>query len=200
MSALSHGKSGRIVALPASTTSLLRSTLVIPSLPSALIELVQNALDAEATRIDVSVDLDRWTIKCDDNGTGISRLELSRIAGERYLSSKTLPGEAEEGRETFGFRGEALASLADMGLLELLSKSRGGQDGTVSLVVRGGDRLYEGQARTERHAEGTTVWVRDMFYKVSSWPSAFAAPRLTLLRSGPCGESLYRPLQLASLS
>ena len=172
MASLSPGEARQITSLPSATTSLLRSTLVIPSLPAALVELVQNALDAQATRIDVSVDLDRWTIKCEDNGIGITRSELSKIAGERYFSSKTLPGD-ESGMETFGFRGEALASLADMALLEMVSKSRGGSDGTVSLVVRGGERLYEGQASTERATEGTTVWIRDIFYKVRDLGAAF---------------------------
>lgn len=156
-----------IVPLPPSTTSLLRSTLVIPSLPAALLELVQNALDAQASRIDVSFDLDRWTIKCEDNGVGIVRSQLGGVASERYLTSKTMPGDEaqQQGGETFGFRGEALASLADVALLELVSKARGAGK-TISLVVRGGERLHEGVASTERPTEGTTVWVRDIFYKV----------------------------------
>lgn len=116
----------------------------------------------------MTVDLDRWTIKCEDNGVGISRSELSKVAAERYWTSKTLPGdELQEGRrETFGFRGEALASLRDMALLEIVSRSQGSEE-TVSLVARGAERLYEGVASTSRATEGTTVWVRDIFYKVS---------------------------------
>ncbi|ORY75708.1 hypothetical protein BCR35DRAFT_306246 [Leucosporidium creatinivorum] len=175
-----------IAPLPATTTSLLRSTLVIPSLPAALIELVQNALDAQSSRIDVTVDLDRWTIKCEDNGLGISRSELTKVAGERYWSSKTLPGEElqEDERETLGFRGEALTSLRDMALLEIVSRSQGGEE-TVSLVARGGERLYEGVASTPRATEGTTVWVRDIFYKwpVRRKPLSTPSARITLLNS-----------------
>lgn len=195
-----------IAPLPATTTSLLRSTLVIPSLPAALIELVQNALDAHASRIDVTVDLDRWTIKCEDNGTGISRSELAKVAGERYWTSKTLPGKEElqeGGSETFGFRGEALASLRDMALLEIVSRSQGNEE-TVSLVARGAERLYEGVASTSRATEGTTVWIRDIFYKVSCRLTSLALEghaelRSLALRSGQSVENLSRRHQPASL-
>lgn len=163
-----------ISPLPLATTSLLRSTLVIPSLPSLLVELVQNSLDARATQINLGVDLDRWTIKCEDNGSGIAWSDLSKVGGERYWTSKTR-GEDEE---TFGFRGEALASMADVGVLEIWTRPSGmsardeqdemqmDEGESFELVVKGGRQLSQGKATSKRPSSGTTVWVRDIFYKV----------------------------------
>mgnify|MGYP001590390189 FL=1 len=127
-----------VAALPARTTSLLRSSLVIPSIPSILVELVQNALDAQANTVDLFFDLERWSIKIEDNGWGLSRDNLGRVGGERYLTSKL--GEGGMGAvETFGFRGEALASIADVAMLEVLTqpRSEGGEEGeSYSLVLR----------------------------------------------------------------
>jgi hypothetical protein len=190
-----------IAPLPPQTASLLRSSLVIPSLPSALIELVQNSLDAHSTQVSLSIDLDRWTIKCEDNGRGITREDLKRVGGERYWTSKL--DEGGMGKvETFGFRGEALASLADMALLEVLTRPSGGE--TFSLVVKGGARLFEGEATTKRPASGTTVWVRDIFYKVrrdSRGDRDREEPDPDLPRgSGPSGADLCQVPPLAFLS
>lgn len=169
-----------IAPLPDSTKSLLRSTLIIPSLPSILIELVQNSLDAQSNNVILSFDLDRWTIKCEDDGWGLTRNEMRRVGGERYWTSKLeQDDEKMEKVNTFGFRGEALASLADVGMLEILTRSRrdentmldeevsvlGGE--SYSLLFRGGERIYNGTAKVKRNSIGTTVWVRDIFYQVS---------------------------------
>ncbi|KAK4698542.1 hypothetical protein P7C70_g7732, partial [Phenoliferia sp. Uapishka_3] len=154
-----------ITALPESTRSLLRSSVVIPSLPSVLLELVQNSLDARATSINVFVNLDRWSIKCEDDGCGFSREELGLLGRERYWTSK-VGADREDDVETFGFRGEALASLADIALLEVLTKRERDGGESYSLVVKGGKLAFEGVAKTKRTAGGTTVWARDIFYKV----------------------------------
>lgn len=164
-------KIGIIKPLPNKTTSLLRSTLIIPSLPSILIELVQNSLDAKASNIIVSFELDNWTIKCEDDGYGLTNLEMLKVGGERYLTSK-LDIENNRGMEevdTFGFRGEALASLADVAMLEILSKTRrvvAGSNESYSLLFRGGEKIYNGIAAVKRNSIGTTVWIRDIFWKV----------------------------------
>lgn len=171
-----------IEALPGETASLLRSTLVIPSLPAALLELVHNSVDAGATKVDCSIDLDRWTIKCQDDGCGISPRDLSAVArgagqraadqeGDDHGGGRGWTSKSLDRNDSFGFRGEALTSLADLGLLEVLTKTDSDQDGggeSWSVVVRGSDRLFQGKARTPRTLKGTTVWVRDLFYKVRS--------------------------------
>jgi DNA mismatch repair protein MLH3 len=69
--------------LPDPLVAQLRSNLNITSLACAFRELVQNALDAGATRIDCWVDPATWSVKVSDNGTGISRHDLQRV-GVRY--------------------------------------------------------------------------------------------------------------------
>lgn len=155
--------------LPPSASSLLRSTVIVPSIQSCLVELVQNALDAQSSKIEVHVDLDTWTIRCQDDGTGMLPTTLEALSsGERYWTTKDTLSSA--GNETFGFRGEALASLAAVGLLEIHTKTADAP--THSLVLRGGEKLYHGKAAMERAAgRGTSVWTRDLFYKASCFPS-----------------------------
>ena len=162
-----------IVALPVSTTSQLQSGVVIPSLPAVLIELVQNSLDARATSVQVTVDLSRWSIKCEDDGCGLSRDDLQLLGRERNLTSKLDP-TGEGPVETFGFRGEALASVGQVAVLEVLTRRDHGDGESYSLVVRDGKIALEGIAKTKRVAGGTTVWARDIFYNVRlisfPWP------------------------------
>ncbi|KAG7527432.1 hypothetical protein FFLO_06943 [Filobasidium floriforme] len=91
--------------LPDPLVAQLRSNLNITSLACALRELVQNALDAGATRIDCWVDPATWSVKVSDNGTGISRHDLERV-GVRYATSKARGKSELVPANTFGFRGE----------------------------------------------------------------------------------------------
>ena len=72
-----------IRTLPDSTANQIRSSFVIPSLAACVIELVQNSLDANATRIDVAVGPDSWQCRVTDNGHGIEENNLRSIA-KRY--------------------------------------------------------------------------------------------------------------------
>lgn len=176
-----------IQPLPERTTSLLRSSVVISSLPCVLSELVQNSLDARASLIRLTVDLDRWTLACHDDGHGIPPTQLQPLGKERYMGSKLGGGSTRARRargprgapsqadsrpeigldevETFGFRGEALSSLADIGLLEVVTRTADG--GTHELIVSEGKTITCAAARAEREGIGTSVWVRDIFARVS---------------------------------
>ena len=72
-----------IRALPDSTTSQIRSSFIIPSLTACVLELVQNSLDASATRIEVAVGPDSWQCRVTDNGRGIDEDDLRKL-GRRY--------------------------------------------------------------------------------------------------------------------
>ncbi|BGP28900.1 DNA mismatch repair protein [Rhodotorula toruloides] len=161
----------QLALLPPRTSSLIRSSTVVPTLPSILSELVQNSIDARATAISCAVDLDTWTVRVEDNGTGIAQQDFALLrTAARHLTSKlsvTANGTADEafaGVVTYGFRGEALASLQDVGTLEIRTKTAD-DDEAQQLVLRGGECLTYGESRTER-SMGTTVWVRDIFYKL----------------------------------
>ncbi|GAA5920751.1 hypothetical protein JCM1841_004163 [Sporobolomyces salmonicolor] len=190
--------------LPPRTASLLRSSIVIPSLPSILAELVHNALDARATQVHLTVDLDTWSIKCDDNGSGISPQGLATLEHEGRYSTSKLPGsDSQPPWHAYGFRGEALASLADVGLLEVRTRTAQGE--THELVLRGGATLSRGVSSIKRTAQGTTVWVRDIFYKwpVRRRPLSTPSAQLSLLssfRSALATLSLVHPSVSFSLA
>ena len=115
----------RLVVLPPSTVSRLRSDTIVPSLAQAAEELVANALDAGATAIAVSLHVQRLALSVADNGSGLRQYDL-QLACQRHCTSKLSSlTELEDGPATLGFRGEALASLADVSILELQSRARG---------------------------------------------------------------------------
>lgn len=154
--------------LPPTTASLLRSAVVLPSIPTCLAELVHNSIDAAASKIDLSYDLDRWTVACHDNGCGIARADLSHLGRHRYLTSKLDNTDTALGRiSTLGFRGEALASLADVGLLEVVTLSAEDEQ-TWELLASEGATISLQPATKERAGIGTSVWVRDIFAKVGT--------------------------------
>lgn len=78
--------------LPPPVQARLRSTQILTSLPQIISELVQNALDASASAIDIGIDCAEWTIWVRDNGAGISKDGLESLAeGGRYSACYILP-------------------------------------------------------------------------------------------------------------
>lgn len=78
-----HDMAGDIRELPQDTRDTLRSTFIIQTLPSCIVELVQNALDAQATAIEVAVSVANWECRVTDNGHGIDVRSLG-LLGRRY--------------------------------------------------------------------------------------------------------------------
>lgn len=124
----------------------------------AVAELVENALDAGASRIDVEVDGDGTElIRVRDDGRGMSPEDAER-AVERHATSKIADAADLDAVETLGFRGEALASIAAVSRLELVTND-GGPRGTRVRVADGETRV-----QSAARGEGTTVTVRDLFH------------------------------------
>ncbi|KAJ8086935.1 DNA mismatch repair protein [Marasmius tenuissimus] len=149
------------------TRTKLRSTQILTSLPQIVSELFQNSLDAGAKNIEVGVDCEEWMCWVMDDGHGISKDGLSLLSSAgRYGSSKAYDPDTLNVLSTFGFRGEALASAADLGCLEISSRTSRSKE-TWSLIVKEGRTLYLGGAvRWKRDGHGTTVCVRDAFYNL----------------------------------
>jgi DNA mismatch repair protein MutL len=121
-------------------------------------ELLDNALDAGADRIEVVVDGDGTDrIEVSDDGRGMSRAD-ARLAVERHATSKVAGADDLDGVGTLGFRGEALPSIAAVARLELVTSD--GDAGTRVVVDRDGETHVESAAR----GRGTTVTVRDLFH------------------------------------
>ena len=110
---LSVAMSG-IAPLPPQTRSILRSTIILPSLVSLVSELIQNSLDANASNLEISIDCEEWSCSVQDDGGGISKDDLDVIANtdqpgisSRYSTSKT-HGTSNAYPTTLGFRGEGM--------------------------------------------------------------------------------------------
>ena len=110
-----------IQALPTEVINLIAAGEVIDSIAAAVRELVENSLDAGATRIVVSVWPEQWRVQVADNGTGMDLENLQQAASPHSTSKITTEADLYK-IATLGFRGEALHSLAQLGCLEVLSR------------------------------------------------------------------------------
>jgi DNA mismatch repair protein MutL len=126
---------------------------------SVVKELVENAVDAGARRVEVGLaraGLDAITV--DDDGEGIHANELS-LAVERHATSKIDPHGPIDAIDTLGFRGEALAAIATVARLSIVSRPPGAADAAELRVVGG----LAGAVRPAARAPGTTVRVESLF-------------------------------------
>ncbi|KIO12562.1 hypothetical protein M404DRAFT_12760 [Pisolithus tinctorius Marx 270] len=154
--------------LSAETRAKLRSTQFLTSLPHIVSELLQNSIDSGASHIDVGVDCEDWSCWVRDDGSGFAKDGLAQIAkgseDGRYMSSKAYSAASLESVSTFGFRGEALASMADLCCLEISSRTARSRE-SWSIIMKGGQTLYTGPSvRWRRESAGTAVSVRDAFF------------------------------------
>lgn len=146
--------------LPAEVVARIAAGEMI-SRPAALVkELIENALDAGGTHLSIEIReaLDRF-LRVSDNGCGIRRAELA-LAFERHATSKIASEEDLLAVETLGFRGEALASIAEIARVSLVSRMA--QDEHAwELRAEGGEI---GEVIAAARAPGTTVTVEDLFF------------------------------------
>jgi DNA mismatch repair protein MutL len=127
---------------------------------SVVKELVENAIDAGATRITVEVDEGGKTlIRVNDNGCGMTAQEAV-LALQRHATSKISSAEDLSSVRTLGFRGEALPSVASVSRLSVVTRPRGEVEG-IRLEADGGDIR---ELEPVGAAEGTTITIRDLFY------------------------------------
>ncbi|MFI4995516.1 MAG: DNA mismatch repair endonuclease MutL, partial [Hyphomicrobiales bacterium] len=134
---------------------------VIERPAAAVKELVENALDAGARRVDVVIEAGgRRLIRVSDDGSGMGAEDLA-LSVERHATSK-LPDEDLFAISTFGFRGEALPSIAAVSRLEIVSRHEHADTAHALTVEAGTVRPLRPAARQQ----GTTVEVRDLFSAV----------------------------------
>src|ERR1700722_5412809 len=135
---------------------------VIERPASVVKELIENAFDAGARRIDIEIERAGLAlIRVRDDGCGLDAADLA-LAIERHATSKIATLEDLEGIASFGFRGEALPSIGSVARLRLVSRSRTAEQGN-ELKVEGGVRSALAPAA---HPAGTSVEVRHLFYNV----------------------------------
>lgn len=150
----------KIRVLPDHISNLIAAGEVVERPASVAKELVENAIDAGATRITIDVESGgRRLLKITDDGEGMTR-DDAVLAFERHATSKISKAEDLNAINTLGFRGEALASIASVARVELVSCTA--EASAATRVVIEGGRLRD--VKDAAHPRGTTISVRDLFF------------------------------------
>lgn len=158
--------------LPPTLVNRIAAGEVLERPASAVKELVENALDAGATKIDVVLNEGgKAALTVTDNGKGMTPEEMT-LAVERFATSK-LPSDDLFDIRFLGFRGEALPSIASVARMTLISRTAQA-DTAWSMFVEGGEKHAPEPAAAP---QGTRIEVRDLFYAVPA--------RLKFLKSTP---------------
>ena len=151
---------GNIVLLDELTINQIAAGEVIERPASVIKEMVENAIDAGATNISVEIKNGGISyIKITDNGKGIAQDDLE-IAFERHATSKIRSAEDLNEVTSMGFRGEALASIASISNVEMISKTEEQETG-YKIVLEGGNILEKEEVGCQT---GTTITVRNLFF------------------------------------
>jgi DNA mismatch repair protein MutL len=153
---------GRIRRLPEDLANQIAAGEVVERPASVVKELVENALDAGARRVHVDVELGGvQLVRVSDDGEGMSA-EDARLCLERHATSKIERLEDLAQIRSFGFRGEALPSIASVSRFSLRTRTRDAIEGTEVRVDAGG----ASDVRPAGCAAGTTIEVRELFVNV----------------------------------
>jgi DNA mismatch repair protein MutL len=151
---------GRIHVLSEHVANKIAAGEVVERPASVLKELLENSLDAGATRIKIQIEGGgKKLIQVTDNGCGMIR-DDALLAFERHATSKIKDAEDLLNIDTLGFRGEALPSIASVGRVSLQTRSPEEASGTI-LEIAGGKILKVEEAGLP---EGTSIAVRDLFF------------------------------------
>lgn len=151
-----------IKLLPDSIANQIAAGEVIQRPASVVKELLENAVDAEATKINLIIkDAGKTLIQVIDNGKGMNESDV-RLSLERHATSKISETKDLFDIKTMGFRGEALASIASISHLEIKSKTRDEELGT-RLLVEGSALKTQEPCQTKN---GSSFSVKNLFYNV----------------------------------
>ena len=152
----------RIVRLHAALVNQIAAGEVIERPASVVKELLENAIDAGSKRVRVEVDSGGIArVMVADDGEGMSP-EDATLALERHATSKIATFDDLLSLRSFGFRGEALPSIASISRLVLRTRTRDAREGVVVTVLGGGETVKSPAGS----APGTTIEVKDLFFNV----------------------------------
>ena len=155
---------GSVRLLPEIVANQIAAGEVVERPASVVKELVENALDAGATRITVEIQAGgRSLIRVADNGSGMNR-DDALLCLERHATSKIQVAEDLASIDTMGFRGEAIPSIASVSRMALTTLASGNETGEGTRID-----IHAGKIRAVEsagHAGGTTIEVRSLFYNL----------------------------------
>ncbi len=150
----------KIRILSENLSNMIAAGEVVERPASVVKEVVENAIDAGSSKIEVSIkDGGKKLIRVADNGDGMGK-EDALLSLERHATSKIETPEDLFGISTMGFRGEALASIASVSKLTIATKERGAIEGTEVIVERGAVK----DVRAAGIPDGTIIEVKDLFF------------------------------------
>jgi DNA mismatch repair protein MutL len=150
----------KIILLPGSITNKIAAGEVVQRPASAVKELMENALDANAKNIDVYIKrAGKALIQVVDDGEGMNE-EDAVLSIQRHATSKIREFEDLERIRTFGFRGEALSSMASVSVLEIKTETLEDEIGTLVRIDNAGEVHMEKGA----FSKGTSISVKNLFY------------------------------------
>ena len=150
----------KIIQLSPHIANLIAAGEVVERPASVVKELLENAVDAGASKVTVEIQNGGMTyLRVTDNGCGMSPAD-ARTAFLRHATSKLRTAEDLSAIATMGFRGEALAAIASVSRIDLMTKTAGSISGT-SLTLEAGKIVEEDETGCP---DGTTIIVRDLFY------------------------------------
>jgi DNA mismatch repair protein MutL len=153
---------GKIARLPSDLANQIAAGEVVERPASVVKELVENAIDAGASRVLIHVEFGgKKQVRVEDDGEGMEP-EDAQLAIERHATSKIRRSDDLAAIRTLGFRGEALPSIASVSHFVLRTRARGHDSGT-EIRVNGG--LVASVAEVAA-AEGTVIEVNDVFYNL----------------------------------
>ncbi|HEY2930448.1 MAG TPA: DNA mismatch repair endonuclease MutL [Acidobacteriota bacterium] len=167
----------RIRVLPETLAHQIAAGEVVERPASVLKELIENAIDAGGTRIEVDLrGGGRQRIRVRDDGCGMDPEDV-QLAFERHATSKIQSVEDLERVQTLGFRGEALPSIASVARLTLRSRAQDSSPVGAEIVIEGGRRL---SLRATGWPQGTEVDVQDLFFNVPARKKFIKSPSTEL--------------------
>lgn len=150
----------KIIQLSPHVANLIAAGEVVERPASVAKELLENAVDAGASQVTIEIrDGGMTFLRVTDNGSGMSP-EDARVAFQRHATSKLRSAEDLAAISSMGFRGEALAAIASVSRVDLLTRTAGGSSG-ISLHLEAGCIQEDAEAGCP---EGTTIIIRDLFF------------------------------------
>ena len=150
----------KIIQLSPHIANLIAAGEVVERPASVVKELLENAVDAGASKVTIEIrDGGMTFLRVTDNGCGMAA-EDAKVAFKRHATSKLRTAEDLAAIGTMGFRGEALAAIASVTRIDLMTKTAGSLSGT-SLRLEAGEVVEESEVGCP---EGTTIIIRDLFF------------------------------------